>query len=173
MRRSCTHPGCLNQAIGKNCRDHRKATRINPEAHFWAGVRKLGPNDCWPWLRGRIGEGYGIAPWNGRQTTAHRVAYMYARGPIPDDHQIDHLCHNEKCTAGANCPHRRCCNPAHLKPVTLAENLAPGRMYRPPTRNSGVTHCPRGHEYTPENTRVASHGGRNCRTCERNRRKKH
>ena len=31
------------------------------------------------------------------------------------------------------------------------------------------THCPRGHEYTPENTRLCRRGWRNCRTCERMR----
>lgn len=32
-----------------------------------------------------------------------------------------------------------------------------------------VTHCPRGHEYTEENTRIGAHGEPNCRTCTRAR----
>lgn len=147
----------------------RNLKRIKPRNEFWSGVLRGQPDECWPWLRGRISSGYGIAPFKGKQTGAHRVAYILTNGPIPADKQIDHTCHTEKCTAGDDCPHRRCCNPAHLKLVTKAENLAAGRMYRPPTRGTPVTHCPHGHEYTPENTRIAKHGGRNCRTCQNQR----
>lgn len=37
------------------------------------------------------------------------------------------------------------------------------------TRNqhTGKTHCPRGHEYTPENTIIRRTGWRECRTCRR------
>lgn len=147
----------------------RKLKRAKPRHDFWSGVLRGEPDQCWPWLRGRLPDGYGIAPLHGTHTTAHRVAWTLTHGPIPDGLQVDHLCHTDECTAGKECPHRRCCNPSHLKPVTKAENLAAGRMYRPPTRGHRVTHCPRGHEYTPENTRVAKHGGRNCRTCENDR----
>jgi hypothetical protein len=36
-------------------------------------------------------------------------------------------------------------------------------------RNASATHCPRGHEYTPENTYRTTRGGRECRTCRRER----
>lgn len=147
----------------------RKLKRVKPRHEFWSGVLRGEPDQCWPWLRGRITAGYGIAPWEGKQTTAHRVAWMLTHGPIGDGLEVDHLCHTEKCTAGVDCPHRRCCNPGHLQAVTRAENLAAGRMYRPATRAQRVTHCPHGHEYTPENTRVAKHGGRNCRQCQNQR----
>lgn len=68
-------------------------------------------------------------------------------GPIPDGLQIDHLCRV-----------RHCVNPAHLEPVTIAENVRRGA--------AAQTHCKYGHEYTPENT-VIHHGGRECRTCNR------
>lgn len=123
-------------------------------------------------MRGRIKGGYGIAPWQGGQTVAHKVAWMLAHGEeVPDGYEVDHRCHDETCTAGDRCPHRQCCNPGHLQLVTQAQNKAAGRMYRPATRKLRATHCPKGHEYTPENTRVASHGGRNCRECERSRRR--
>jgi len=33
--------------------------------------------------------------------------------------------------------------------------------------NANKTHCPRGHEYTPENTGRDGKGGRRCKTCHR------
>ena len=33
--------------------------------------------------------------------------------------------------------------------------------------NMVKTHCPKGHEYTEENTEIGSHGERNCKTCHR------
>jgi hypothetical protein len=38
-------------------------------------------------------------------------------------------------------------------------------------RNSRKTHCPKGHEYSPENTRYVRETNRICRTCENVRRK--
>lgn len=34
---------------------------------------------------------------------------------------------------------------------------------------SRKTECPKGHAYSPENTRIGSKGGRNCRACARDR----
>lgn len=48
---------------------------------------------------------------SGRQQQAHRLYYERFVGPIPDGHQIDHLCRNKLCV-----------NPDHLEPVTAAEN---------------------------------------------------
>ena len=46
------------------------------------------------------------------------------------------------------------------------------KSFRTSEKAPPKTHCLRGHEYTPENTRVDKHGKRYCRTChrERNRR---
>ena len=77
---------------------------------------------------------------------AHRVAYVWERGPIPGDREIDH----ERRT-------RRCVQPDHLGPVTSQQN-----KQRSPRCH--VTHCPHGHQYTPENT-VIDRGTRNCTAC--------
>jgi hypothetical protein len=70
--------------------------------------------------------------------------------------QLDHLCRN-----------RLCCNPDHLEPVTGSENTTRQRHYE---RNR--THCPAGHPYDDENTRVTSDNHRVCRACDRNRKRK-
>lgn len=116
-----------------------------------------GLSDCWFWQGAVQSKGYGSVGHQGRVWSTHRLAYELLIGPIPDGLQIDHLCRN-----------RRCCNPAHLEPVTARMNLL--RAVRKES-------CVRGHEYTPENT-IPKKGGsqRNCRTCanewQRNNRQK-
>lgn len=69
-------------------------------------------NGCWIWQRATTKGGYGVTDrGDGRQTTAHRVYYERFVGPIPAGLQLDHLCRV-----------RLCVNPAHLEPVTSAEN---------------------------------------------------
>jgi len=39
--------------------------------------------------------------------------------------------------------------------------------------NANKTHCPQGHEYSPANTLIGSDGLRRCRTCRRERQRRH
>ena len=145
-------------------------TVISIADRFWSKVDQRDPDECWPWLAyidptkgyGQIGRGRrrdGIAE-------SHRVAYELSKGPIPEGMQVDHTCHNDtECLGGQECEHRACCNPAHLEAVTQQENIARG--------NAGdyqklKTHCPSGHEYSPDNT-IPTQGGKHraCRVCMR------
>ena len=127
-----------------------------------------GPDACWPW-RGRISdEGYG--GFGKGSDLAHRVAFELMVRPIGEGLNVDHLCHNRDvtCAGGKTCQHRRCVNPAHLDAVTQRDNLLRSR-HTAPHRNAAKTHCPKGHEYTPENTysRTTTKGyrRRECRAC--------
>lgn len=63
--------------------------------------------------------GYGVFKIGRKNFAAHRVAYEQWVGPIPPGLDIDHLCNV-----------RNCINPAHLEPVTHAENLRRARERR-------------------------------------------
>lgn len=142
------------------------ASLLSPQELFDRKVRKgLAPDDCWLWTGSIDRSGYGKFRTGGRSWLAHRWAYVTYIGELPDDRVVDHVCHNldRACAGGCSCIHRRCVNPSHLDCVTNLENVK-----RSHSHNAGKTHCIRGHEFTPENTR-RSNGGRYCIACSRMR----
>lgn len=120
---------------------------------------------CWIWLGYTEQDGYGrIAMPVGeggeyRKRQAHRVIYEILVGAVPSELQLDHLC-RVRC----------CCNPAHLEPVTPGENIRRSDLSKRGQHWRDKTHCPKGHEYTEENT-YRNHNGRWCKACakEKNR----
>lgn len=139
------------------------ATTRNMSKFFWSKVDQSNPDDCWPWTGQISDNGYGMFGGSG----AHRAAYRFAVGPI-DAEVLDHRCHESaECQLGDACPHRRCCNPAHLKPSTQQDNALRG--YGPTAINAKQTRCPQGHPYDDVNTYWRPKGGRGCRACMRER----
>lgn len=132
------------------------------------------PGECWPYLGGHSnGKGYRILKGRDRRTySAHRVAYELAHGPIPAGALVDHDCHNADptCTAGQSCPHRVCCNPAHLRLATQRENTLAGKTRA--AANAAKTKCDNGHALSGPNLFIDRKGYRQCRACkvERQRR---
>ena len=129
-----------------------KWSDLSLEERFWAKVDRRGLDECWPWLSGMDGHGYGLFHVCHRHLPAHRFAYEATIGPIPAGLQIDHLCRN-----------RSCVNPRHLEPVTRRENLMRGVC--PSAIAARKTHCPQGHPYSPENTWRRANGNRTCKQC--------
>lgn len=113
---------------------------------------------CWNWI-GKLHTGYGYIRINGNQELLHRVMYALYVEPIPTGLPwkvpiIDHLCNN-----------RRCCNPKHLRLISLKENILRG--IGPSAINARKTHCSRGHLLPAFQNR--SDGGRRCTVCQKQR----
>jgi hypothetical protein len=112
---------------------------------------------CWNWTAGIDKDGYGKFYFDGDVSgKAHRFAYKHFVGPLVDGLTIDHKCRN-----------RRCVNPDHLQQITGLHNTMIGEG--PGPINLRKTHCPKGHEYSPENTYVDKRGYRYCRQCTKDR----
>ena len=125
---------------------------------FWVKVETGEPDECWLWQASRDPMGYGrfnASPGRLPSTLAHRIAYTWTIGPIPNDLVLDHLCRTPSCV-----------NPYHLDLVTHGENTRRGVAGE---RNRNKTHCIRGHAFDAENTLHTRDGRRACRTCRRDR----
>lgn len=66
---------------------------------------------CWTF---KTVDRYGYAQYkhNGKNKVGHRFSYERLVGPIPEAHDLDHLCDR----------HRNCVFPRHLEPTTKTEN---------------------------------------------------
>ena len=74
--------------------------------------------ECTVLYRHPSSNGYGRLSIKGVLQAAHRFAYQYVHGPIGDEVELDHTCHN-----------RACFRVAHLEPVTRAVNARRRRSH--------------------------------------------
>lgn len=111
---------------------------------FWSKVAASDDIDaCWEWRRRRTPNGYGQYSIKHKTVSAHRVAYEHAFGAIDPGLCIRHRCDNPPC-----------CNPWHLLPGTLKDNVRDrderGRTARGPEmhRNRNTATGERNGRYT-------------------------
>jgi hypothetical protein len=128
---------------------------------FWNLVERT--DGCWFWRGLRKSDGYGFHG----MALAHRAAYEFTYGPVPEGLTLDHLCHNEdlSCRGGSGCIHRLCVRPDHLEAVDAEENTRRGKRSR--------RFCRNGHERTPDNFYYCKNGRRYCKQCKQQAQKKY
>lgn len=123
---------------------------------FWAKVNISDDGSCWLWKPKPYAKGYGrfhVSRKHG--VRSHRLAYLLAKGTIPDGWVVDHICKV-----------RNCCNPNHLRAITHVENVMIGSGVT--AENARKTHCHKGHELAGRNL-VMNKNYRNCRQCKYDR----
>lgn len=125
---------------------------------FWERVKVGKPDECWPWLEGQSGGGYGCltVSWTD-QRLAHREAWRQWHGSLPDaGYELHHICRN-----------RLCCNPLHLEVVRSGEHRAIHRSQRREFCMRGLHRMEGANVILEKDSRRGGQIKRICRACDR------
>lgn len=123
--RLCSVEGCGSRHLARGwCNKHWKRWRqygdplapqrppVNRHLPPDYEVRDMGyQTPCWMWLKTKDPDGYGRTDGKHGHSAAHRRYYAENVAPIPEGHEVDHLCRV-----------RACVRPDHLEAVTRQEN---------------------------------------------------
>lgn len=102
----CDNRLCVNPA---HLRLELKTPRSND---FWSKINIKREDECWEWNCSAQKWGYGWLRIKGKNYLAHRLAYEFVHGEIPQGLHVLHKCDNPPC-----------CNPNHLFLGTQADNV--------------------------------------------------
>jgi HNH endonuclease len=95
--------------------------RPNNEGDFWKRTWRMG--ECLLWTGTINSNGYGVFRYEDKTQGAHRVAWLFTHGPIPEGMSVCHRCDTPLCV-----------NPDHLFLGThqdnMADKIAKGRQVR-------------------------------------------
>lgn len=134
-----------------------KYIHVTPEQRFWRQVDPCRTDGCAVWVGYVLPDGYAQFNFEGKTHKAHHFLVGLPSSGL----EWDHLCRV-----------RHCVWPEHLELVTRSENIRRGVAWHH-FRDAQLakTHCPHGHEYSPENTlrhrKANGSYSRDCRTCKR------
>jgi hypothetical protein len=121
-----------NRDIDRDTRDGRGRFVGRSEVERFLEQINVVPGGCWIWTGLQSRDGYPrFVRRDRRVVRAHRYAYEWLVGPIPEGRTLDHLIGPEE-----PCTSRRCVRTGHLEPVTNAENVRRRHARR---RLNGVT----------------------------------
>jgi hypothetical protein len=109
-------------------------TEIDLPVNFWDKVNKT--NTCWIWT-GKVDDGYGRVYLKGTYYLVHRLMFALFKDHLKKGLVIDHTCKV-----------RACCNPAHLRQITISENTK-GHVH-----GKYKDICPNGHDLTGDDADV-------------------
>lgn len=126
---------------------------------FWDKVEKCAPDKCWKWI-GSVGEnGYGKTTLMYKTISAHRLAWIKAKGLIPDGKWVCHSCDNKLCV-----------NPNHLF-LGLPKDNTGDMISKGRGGNQKKILCKKGHPLSGDNLffRLNTRGTkvRRCRICQK------
>lgn len=149
--------------------DYEGLYRVSDNGDVWSAPRATTRGGNLKHVIGTTGYHWVTLTKNGEQRRfqLHRLMLMAFVGPCPEGQEARHLDgdpannrwapgdEDETVAAGGN-----------LIWGTHSENIRDKHRHGT-TWQLNVTECPKGHEYTPENTRILKSGSRACRECAR------